>query len=74
MKTFRIEVFLENGTTLRTEDSFENSDEAFDTIIDHIEDRDSPWKGIGHLAVHFKSIVGISIEEFRATELKGVTS
>lgn len=67
---YRIEVFLDNGQTLRTEDSFESDDQAFEAIIDQIEDRESPWKGIGHLAVHFRSIVGIAVEQL-STEPKG---
>lgn len=74
MKRFRIEVFLDNGMTLRTEDSFEDEDSAFEATIDQIEDRESPWKGIGHLAIHFKSIVGIAIEELPQAQLKGVPS
>jgi len=69
---YAIEVYLDNGQTLRTEDTFDSEDEAYESIVDQIEDRESPWKGIGHLAIHFRSIVGFSIEAIQAPKLRAV--
>jgi hypothetical protein len=62
--THRLTVHLDNGTSLITEDTFEDDDalDAAGAVVQEIEDRDNPWKFLGHLVVNFRNIVAVEVE------------
>lgn len=70
--THSVRVFLTNGSVLDTEECFgpEDPDPHY-TIQDHIDDRDSVWKGIGSLCVHFKYIVGFDCKPIHEVDTSG---
>lgn len=63
-----VRVFLTNGCELNTEDYFGADEDPHQEIFEHIEDRESVWKGIGTLCVHFKYIVGFDVKELYHAE------
>lgn len=61
--THRVEVYLDSGATLRTEDYFGQDEDPDESIQAEIDSRRSTWKCIGHLTVRFDRIAGFSTEE-----------
>lgn len=60
--THRLVVHLDNGASLQTEDTFPAEDDAQQMVVDEIEDRENPWKYLGHLVVNFRNIVAVEVE------------
>lgn len=65
MKRFSLVIHLDNGQSIRTEDSFEaeDADDAAAEVVEEIEDRQYPWKFLGHVTVNFRNIVAVEVEE-----------
>lgn len=57
-----IKVFLKNGQTLETCETFEDSVDPVEAILEEIENRESPWKEIGSLFIDFREIAGFAID------------
>jgi hypothetical protein len=63
--THRLTVHLDNGKSLVTEETFADDDamDAAGEVVAEIEDRENPWKFLGHLVVNFRNIVAVEVEE-----------
>lgn len=61
--TYKIEVYLDSGVTLRTEEEFAIEEDPDVVIQEEIDSRESPWKSIGHLTIRYDRIAGFSTEQ-----------
>jgi hypothetical protein len=67
VKTFRVVIHTKAGQSLVTEEVLEHDAEALsDEIVERIEDRDDPWKTIGHVTINFRDILAFEVEEIGA--------
>ena len=67
MTTYRIVLHTKAGTTIVTEEpSVEDTLSFIDALADRIEDREDPWKTIGHATINFRDILAFEVEEIGA--------
>jgi hypothetical protein len=67
VKTFRVVIHTKAGQSLVTEETPEPDVEDFsDELVERIEDRDDPWKTIGHVTINFRDILAFEVEEIGA--------
>ena len=67
MKTYRVVIYTKAGQRIVTEEVLEQDASALvDELVDRIEDREDPWKTIGHVTINFRDILAFEVEEIGA--------
>lgn len=68
MKNFRVVIHTKAGTSIvTTEEADDTPDFPFvDDLVRRIEDREDPWKEIGHVTINFRDILAFEVEEIGA--------
>lgn len=64
-RTHRVVLHLESGARIITEQAFPQDfeeEEVKQAVVARIENRESPWKFIGHAGANFKSIIAFEVE------------
>ena len=65
MKTYRVVIHTKAGTAVTTEEE-SDADNFTDDLVERIEDREDPWKTIGHVTINFRDILAFEAEEIGA--------
>jgi hypothetical protein len=65
VKTYRVVIHTKAGTSIITSEP-SSSDSFEDDLVERIEDRDDPWKSIGHVTINFRDILAFEVEEIGA--------